>query len=87
MFFTFGKASNKLNSICRSIYCLESADRIRSVIKKPTDSTTGTKSGQTDTKSGQKSTTSGQTSTTGGKTSTASGETSTTGRKTSTTSE
>ena len=33
----------------------------RSVIKRPTDSTTGTKNGQTDTTIGQTSTTSGQT--------------------------
>ena len=49
-----------------------------SVIKRPTDSTTGTMSGQTDTTSGQTSTTSGQTSTTNGQTSTTSGKTSTT---------
>ena len=40
----------------------------RSVIKRPTDSTTGTTSGQTDTTSGQTNTTSGQTSTTNGQT-------------------
>ena len=49
----------------------------RSVIKRPTDSTTGTTCGQTDTTSGQRSTTNGQTN----------GQTSTTSRKTSTTSE
>ena len=37
-----------------------------SVIKRPTDSTTGTRSGQTDVKSEQRSTTSGQTSTKSG---------------------
>ena len=49
-----------------------------SVIKRPTDSTTSTTSGQTDTTSGQTDTTSGQTSTTSGQTSTTSGKTSTT---------
>ena len=43
-----------------------------SVIKRPTDSTRSTTSGQTSTKSGQTSTTSGQTSTTSGQTSTTS---------------
>ena len=37
---------------------------LRSVIKRPTDSTTSTTSGQTDTTSGQTSTTNGQASTT-----------------------
>ena len=50
----------------------------RLVIKRPTDSTTSTTSGQTDTTSGQTSTTSGRTSTTSGQTSTTSGQTSTT---------
>ena len=44
----------------------------RSVIKRPTDSTTGTTSGRTNTTSGETSTTNGQTSTTSGKTSTTS---------------
>ena len=44
----------------------------RSVIKRPTDSTTSTTNGQTDTTSGQTSTTSGQTNTTNGQTSTTS---------------
>ena len=44
-----------------------------SVIKRPTDSTTSTTSGQTDTTSGQTSTGSGQTSTSSGQTSTTSG--------------
>ena len=48
-----------------------------SVIKRPTDSTTGTTSGQTDTMSRQTSTTNGQTN---GQTGTASRETSTTSR-------
>ena len=55
-----------------------------SIIKRPTDSTTSTTSGQTDTTSGQTDTTSGQTSTTSGKTSTTSGKTSTASEKTST---
>ena len=55
-----------------------------SVIKRPTDSTTSTTSGQTDTMSGQTSTTSGQTNTSSGKTSTRSGKTSTSSGKTST---
>ena len=41
---------------------------VRSVIKRPTDSATGTTSGQADTTSGQTSTASGQTSTTNGQT-------------------
>ena len=55
-----------------------------SVIKRPTDSTTSTASGQTDTTSGQTDTTSGQTSTTRGQTY---GQTSATSEQTSTTSE
>ena len=43
-----------------------------SVIKRPTDSTASTTSGQIDTTSGQTSTTSGQTNTTSGKLSTTS---------------
>ena len=58
----------------------------RSVIKRPTDSTTSTTGGQTATTSGQASTTSGQTDTTSGQTSTTSGQTSTTSGQTSTTS-
>ena len=57
-----------------------------SVIKRLTDSTTSTTSGQTNTTSGQTSTTSGQTSTTSGQTSTTSGQTSTTSEQMSTTS-
>ena len=52
----------------------------RSVIKRPTDSTTGTTSGRTNTTSGLTSTTSGETSTTNGQTSTTSGKTSTTSK-------
>ena len=48
---------------------------LRSVIKRPTDSTTSTTSGQTDTTSGQTSTTNGQTSTTNGQASTTSEQT------------
>ena len=47
----------------------------RSVIKRPTDSTTSTASGQTDVTSGQTDTTSGQTSTKSGKTSATCGKT------------
>ena len=54
-----------------------------SVIKRPTDSTTSTKSGQTDITSGQTSTINGQTN---GQTSTTSEKTSTARRQTSTTS-
>ena len=57
-----------------------------SVVKRPTDSTTSTTSGQTDTTSGQTSTTSGQTSTTSGQTGTTSGQTNSASGKTSTTS-
>ena len=61
--------------------------QLRSVIKRPTDSTTSvqtsTTSGQTSTTNGQ---TNGQTSTTSEKTSTTSGETSTTSGETRTTS-
>ena len=52
-------------------YQLQSTSRLipkRSVIKRLTDSTTSTTSGQTDTTSGQTSTTSGQTGTTNGET-------------------
>ena len=55
----------------------------RSVIKRPTDSTAGTESGQTDTTSGQTSATCGQTSTTNGQTN---GKMSSTGKNESTTS-
>ena len=55
----------------------------RSVITRPTDSSTGTTNGQTDTKSRQ---TNGQTSTKSRKTSTTTGEASTTSGLTSTTS-
>ena len=50
---------------------------IRIVIKRPTDRTMCTTSGQTDTKGGQTSTTNGQMGTTSGQTNTTSGQTST----------
>ena len=53
-----------------------------SVIKRPTDSTAGTESGQTDTTSGQTSAMCGETSTTNGQTN---GQRSTTGENESTT--
>ena len=65
------------------MFLKEHVDFLRSVIKRPADSTTGTTSGQIDTTGGQTSTRSGQTSTTNGQTN---GQASTTNGKTSTTS-
>ena len=66
-----------------SVKCFDINVNKRSVIKRPTSSTTGTTSGHTDTTSGQTSTTSGQTTPSNGQTN---GQTSTTRRKTSMTS-
>ena len=77
-------------SICKknyprqtTVYGYSFDTKKRSVIKRPTDSTAGTESGQTDTTSGQTSATCGQTSTTNGQTN---GKMSSTGENESTTS-
>ena len=88
MFFSSVKEIIRLISKGMSNICLKVTieknwlsqifDFHRSVVKRPTDGTTGISSGQTDNTRGQTSTTSGQTSTRSGQTSTTNGHMGTT---------
>ena len=69
----WGEKSSHTNILPEIKLLLHNKPNTWSVIKRPTDSTTSTASGEADTTSGQTDTTSGQTSTTSGQTNATSG--------------